>query len=378
MDGKELERLAGQVSSQNARSYALANGWQRVQDVDGGIALFERPDVELSQLIVPLHSTGPDYPRRIVDVVMNLSEIEHRPAQEIVNDLLMPDADIVRYRVISPEAEKGDLPLEDGMRILEGARRSLLSAACSVVAPERHHPRMSRTEATQLLNACRLRQTERGSYTVAVACPLKAVESGAPLFDAHVPFTRQATELLMRSADRMVRAIELDDVDSIYEEQPDAPVISANLCDAFLRMQPAEERSQLAISITWASTHPQSADTRIPCSLSFQHDYFPIVEDVYRKLSPSHEPAASLFVGYVDTLNGDIGPDNQVQGDTRLWIVYEEEMVKARTDLGASDYEKAIQAHASAQLVRFRGVLHLGRRTHRITNVTDFEVMSSQ
>ena len=375
MNGKELKRLAGLVSSQNACRYALANGWQRVEYGDGGIALFDRPDSELDQLIIPLHPTGPDYSRRIVDVVMNLSEVENRPAEEVVNDLLMPGADVIRYRIISPDTDKGDVSLEDGLRILAGARRSLLAAACSVAAPVKHHPRMSHAEATQFLDACRLRQTERGSFTVAIACPLNVEES---LFDAHEPFTRRATEFLMRSANRLVKSIESGKVDSIYEEQSDAPTISTNFCQALLQMQPEGERSRLAISVTWASTHPREAGPEIPRELTFQHDYFPIVEDIYKKLIPSHEPSSSLFFGTVDTLNGDVNADGQVQGDTRLLIAYEEEMVKARVDLNARDYQTAIQAHAKSQFVRFEGILHLGRRTHRITDVTGFEIMSAQ
>lgn len=85
---KHIERLAGEVSPQSVLNYAIGHGWERVRGVDGGIALFQRPDSDLDQLIVPLRTAGPDYARRIVDVLTNLSEIEHRPAEDILNDLL--------------------------------------------------------------------------------------------------------------------------------------------------------------------------------------------------------------------------------------------------------------------------------------------------
>jgi len=376
MKPEDLEHLARQVSPQHARQYALAHGWERVPAVNGGVALFKRPDSDLDQLIIPLQATGPDYARRIVDVVANLSEREKRLPQEIVNDLLLPDVDVVRYRLVSPATEKGDLSLTAGLRMLDGARRSLLAAACSVVSPVRYHPRMSRTEAVDMVDSCRLLQTERGSFNLAIACPLRPVEGQAALFDeSAVPFARRTIELLLRSAARLVQAIEADEVASIYEAA-DQPAISANLCDAILEMKPREERSQLVIGVSWASTLPQTAPREFPRTVAFPHDYFPIIEDVYGKLRPSPAPAQSLFVGFVDTLNGNPGPDGRMQGATRFVLVHEEEeVIRARSELGPDDYQKAVQAHGAARIVKFNGILHLGRRVHQITNVQQFEIL---
>ncbi len=376
MHRDDLERLAAQVSPQSARAYAIARGWIRDTEVNGGIALFNREGSDLDQLIIPIKPSSPDYARRIVDVVANLSDVEQRPQEEILNDLLMPDADIVRYQVVSPETEKGDLPLEEGIRILDGAKRSLLASACSVLKPVKNHPRMSLTESKQLLDACRLRQTERGSYTLAIACPLRGVEEDRRLIENEPPFGRRTTELLLRSAARLVSAIEADNIASIYDSEM-GPVISGNFCEAVLRMQPAEERSSLNLSVTWASTLPLEEHHHLPSKVTFQHDYFPLIEDIYKKLRPSEEPATWLFIGYVDTLNGNIGDDGRVQGETRFLIFYEDEIVKARTELSADDYQKAIQAHATSKPVKFNGVLHLGRRVHRITDVNSFSILGA-
>src|SRR5205807_5516419 len=109
------------------------------------------------------------------------------------------------------------------------ARKALLAASCSAVQPQTFHPRLSRTEAEQLLQACRLGQTERGSFTAVIACPIDAVGPQAllpklmPLFEGQTgpvagagaepplvspePFTRRTTSLLMRSVARIVQGI---------------------------------------------------------------------------------------------------------------------------------------------------------------------------
>jgi len=362
------------VTPQQVRSYALAKGWERIHKVNGQVALFHRPGSEFDQLIVPMEASAPDYARRIADVVMILMEVEHRALTEILGDLLLPDADIVRYRIMSPDAEKGTLPLQEGLRLLEGAKRSILAAACSVLAPVNYHPRMTRTEAVQLLDACELGQTERGSFTVAIACPLRAVEQDQLLVKGTSPFTRRTTTLLMRSARKLVSAIEADLVPTVYQSELGEPVLSANLLDALLRMQPQQDRSSLALSASWASVLPEPEDPAVPTTVNFRREYFPIIEDVCRKLRPSQEPTSSLFVGFVDALNGAPAEDGRMQGETTFLLMqHEEETIRARADLGPEDYQTAIDAHRHAGFVKFRGVLHLGHRIHRITDIGAFQ-----
>lgn len=362
--------LLKHVTPQHARSYALSTGWQRVMGVNGDIALFSRPGAEDDQLIVPMKASHDDYPRRVADVLRGLAEFEHREMFEVLQDLLQPDADVVRYTVQGNGVETGMLPLQQGLKLLDGARRSLLAAACSVITPARHHLRMSRAEATQLLDSCRMGQTERGSFTISISCPLRAVDQEQPVSNQAEPFTRLTTELLIKSARRLVNAIEADQVPNVFDEEENQPTLSANFCDAILRMQPPQDRGTLTVSVHWASMLAASQSSQ---NVTFQSEYFPIVEDIYKQLVPAHEPITSLFVGHVDALNGDAGHDGRVQGETILLVFYDEELVKVRADLNADDYQTAIDAHREAGFVKCRGVIHLGRRIHRLTGITEFE-----
>ncbi len=364
--------LLGEVTPQQVRSYALAKGWNRVPGVNGNVALFSHPKGNWEQLLVPMDVTYDDYDRRIGDVVGVLAEFESRLAADVLQDLLQPDADVMRYRMVSPVTKRGTVPFLDGIRLLEGAKKSLLASACSVVHPATHHPRMSRTEAQQLLAACELGQTERRSFGVAIACPLRAVEQQQGLLPGNEPFTRRVTRMLMTSVGRLVSAIEDDSVPQVYDLTSDQPVLSANLCDSLLQMQPPEDRSSLVISASWASTLPLADVGKCPAQISIKHEYFPIIEDVFKKLRPAAMPQASLFVGTVETLNGEPGNDGRMQGETTLSVLYEDDLVPARVDLDADDYQKAIDAHRVAGFVKFQGVLHLGHRVHRITDVSGF------
>lgn len=358
------------IKPQQVRGYAIAKGWHRVQNVNGDIALFEHPQGRFDQLIVPMNESIDDYAERLRDVVANFAAFESRRVGEVLADLLTPESDILRYRVASAATGKGSIPLLEGIRLLEGAKRSILAAACSVVNPITHHPRMSRTEAQQLLSACHLGQTERGSYAVSISCPLRAVEQDQVLISGNEPFTRRAVSNLMRSLSRVVSSIEADAVPDIFESRENLPVISVNLCEALLQMQSSEEGSHLDVKVSWATTlRPRE---QIPEIVRIKHEYFPIIEDISKKLRPAQAPAASLFVGNIDNLGGEPGADGRMQGEALLSVMFEEQMQLVRVVLSADDWGTAHAALGVHGIVKFQGVLHRGTRTHRITDIREF------
>ncbi len=370
------EDLLRQVTPKDARAYAAATGWERVASNGGPLAVFRRPGRDLDQLLIPSRARLDDYVNRIREAVEKLCEIEGRSAQSILNDILTQDADVLRYQVVSSRTERGSLPLVDGLALLEGARRSILAAACSVVNPQRSHPRLSRTEADQLVRACELGQTERGSYTVLIACPLRAVEPSEAISAVeNKPFTRRVTELLYQSVSRIVRAIERDQPRAALDQVLGEPSVSANLCDALLRMRPDIEGASLSFGVSWAPSGPllDSHDWGEPLELDYEH--FPMIEDLYARLQPERHPEPNRFMGQVDELRGELGDDGRRYGEVVLSVLPsrgEEDLIRARVNLSPEQYELADRVHMSGGFITISGVLRRSRRIGQLTDVTAF------
>jgi hypothetical protein len=393
------EHLVARIKPAEARAYAAASGWVRVPTANGKVAVFNRPGSDLDQLLIPLDPDLADYSKRMAEVVEGLAEHQKRPAPEVLNDLLLPPSDVLRFRIDEPETEAGVVPLVQGIDLLEGARRAILASACSVVQPQTFHPRLSRAEAEQLLQACRLGQTERGSFTAVVACPLDAVGGEAipakpmPLFDGAEaedggtslpappgpePFTRKATGLLMKSVARIVSAVDADQVTSLLAPASDHPPISANLCEALVMMQPTGDRSRLTIQASWSRTLPPPPGASLPAIVHLRRDVFPVVEKLAVTLRPAREPKPSQFIALVDALSGDPDEHNRVSGEVQLLVFDAEEgSFKARVNLNADDYHIAWEAHGMAGYVSLNGVLKLGGRVHRIEDVSNFKRLNS-
>lgn len=383
------EYLVARINPLDARAYAAASGWERVPHVNGKLALFRYPTSDLDQLLVPTDPTLADYARRMAEVVVCLAERQQRPAFEVLNDLLLPPADILRFRLEGPDTRSGDISLSQGISVLVGARQALLAAACSVVQPQSFHPRLSRTEAEQLLGTCRLAQTERGSFTTVVACPLPP-EPSLPLFDGHdeadlearpgpgrpEPFTRQVTSLLMRSVARIAQSIDADQADSLLRPEAGQPTLSANLCEALAEMGPQEDRTRLSLMANWARTLPTPAENAPPKVVHLRSEYFPTIKRIASDLRPVRKPMVSRFMGLVDSLYGDPDETGRVRGEVQLLLMNQEENIRARVNLEADDYHKAWEAHGEGGYVSLHGTLEMtGERTRRIVGPTKFQLL---
>ena len=370
------EELVARLDPADVRTYARAMGWSSLPGGNGRLTIYGHPSSDLDQLIVPLSRELDDYGRRMAEVVARLAEKEGRPALQVLKALLLPAADMLRFRVAGSETQKGDLPFEEGLDILLGVKKIVRAAACSAIKPRAFHPRMSRIEAEQLIQACRLGQTEGGSFTLVLACPLDAVENPAPSPD-RTPFTRKVTSLLMRSVARIVTAVDDGGSDELLKSPEAEPGLSANLCDGLVDMQPRGDDGGLSVGIEWARTLPQT-DASLPRGVRLRREHFSFAAELLQRLRPNVAPQdPQLFVGHVEELRGMPGVDGRVQGEVVLSVLLEDEALRARADLDPTAYGETIEAHRCTRLVSLKGILRRGIKVHRMDAVADFRQMEN-
>jgi hypothetical protein len=364
------ESLLSKVQPTNLRGYIRSNGWVRITTDSAAftdIAIFRKNDDEI---LVPQKIDFGDYARRIGDIVETLSAIEKRPKVQILNDVLIPSSDILRFKVSGPTSGDGTVPLGEGLGLIAGSKKALLAAAHQVLQPQRFHPRLKRAEADEFMNSCRLGQTERGSFIATFICPVTAqIEFDDPA-TPNEPFSRKVTEGLIRGVSAMLSAIDQDNLDPIKNQKDGSAFVSANLCDAIVEMQPMS-LSNLTITGSWAPTIP--APTNIISQLEIRRDYIPAIEQIAKDLRPQVAPKEDLFIGKIDSLHGSVGENGKVQGDVVLAFVHDDgELLRAKLNLNADAYATACDAHKLGKYVEVSGTLHRGHRANWIKDPKSF------
>jgi hypothetical protein len=240
---------------------------------------------------------------------------------------------------------------------------------------------MGFTEADEFVKACRLGQTEYGSFVAKITCPLDAGSLSNNLFDNYNPFARKTTVNLITACNKIVENIEQDSVDKFLESNMKQPLISSNLCDALLKMQSIRDKGSLFINVNWATDMAVPFPANIVNKVTFKAEYFRIIENIQQALKPKIETEnAQFLIGTVETLNGNVGDDGRRSGEVILALLLPDEgVLRARLNLEANNYSVAVEAHKKGQgYVSFHGVLHRGPRIGRVENISVFKLMDDK
>jgi hypothetical protein len=128
-------------------------------------------------------------------------------------------------------------------------------------------------------------------------------------------------------------------------------------------------------SITW-SARIEAPPAQNRTKARIQWDYFPRIEQVRKELRPEQAPREQAFIGTVDELKGDFGPDEPMKGEVVLDLLVDGESVKAKANLGAEHHKLAHRAYASPKpYVKITGLLNPGNQPKKLTQVKDFVII---
>jgi hypothetical protein len=348
----------------------VARHWLEIPSRLGHVAIFRSPGAGAAELQLPLDPGLADYADAVALATRRIASFEDRPLEQLLRDLLQPRSDTIRYALSGAATEAGTVGLIAGLSLVQGALKTLLASACSVQRPRRFHPRMTLAEAESYVRACRLGQTEIGSYVLTIDAPL---DIHAQLDATEIPFGRRATTYLFASTGRLAQAVRRGEPSRILDDPADAPWVSANLCEALVEMMPTDESADLQLTGAWSPLLPAPAAT--PSVVRFDRTMFEPIERLARQLRPSAGTAAVKFVGKVVELSGAPNPAGQLEGDVVLQVQADDQLLNARVTLGVEDYANAGTAHLSQQYVSVHGQLHRGRRTHILKHASNFTVL---
>ncbi len=363
--------IAKLVTPRALSAYAEGLGWSKVDGVIGLISAYRSPLSNSRQIIIPNDATLDDYAERASEAVNRLAAFEGRSPQDILNHVVLPPSDMIRFREISPEAEAGDVTLEHGMRVLEGAKRSLLATAHSVAVPQAYHPRLSREDAKQFLSRCRM-STARGSFVLTLACQLDSTVA-IPGMEA-IPFTRRVTSLFTDTLIALDRSVQTGKADDLLDPVK-SPGMSANFCEGLSMMRPDGDRSTLTVSAAWSrSLLPNAKNPNLQIVL--RQELFGVAEELAPRLRSVPQPKSGWFFGYVKELCGQSTvEESRPAGEVRFILFDQEQESQARADLSVNDHAKAVDAYRLSKPVQFKGILHRLPRMNRIEVVEQFDIL---
>jgi len=377
IDHDTLRRI-GPVALQR---YALTHGWERKPLPDRfQLALYRRPDNHRCELVLPQSQEFGDYYDRLEDFIKNLAAFEGVSVRSILNTVLNPHTDVLKFGYDAPEAKLGYVPFLTGISLFDAALRSISTATYDVVRPERFHSRMGNPTAEAYIESCRMGQTEVGSFVISCICPvepasqLPVVAEGADLAEEDPAFGRKVTRQVMKSVTQIREFVLADQMNRLVNPEPGDVTISGNFFESLMAFPVDNEESSLYIAANWDKSVPQPD---APARADIRFDMFESIADVARQLRPAKVSREDKFIAKVVTLKGEVNPQEQMEGDVILLLLHMDAGVKARITLNAADYAVAGQAHMGNRYVSVTGVFSRFRKSNVIERYTSFVLMDN-
>lgn len=369
------------IAPTDLRDFLKAQGWTLIEDaLRDRLYVLSNGKFSRRQLVFPMDVSAPDYSDSVGGVIEKVAEMNGDPIESLVAKVQSLKDDVLRLRIFF-DGNDSSLPLGFAATVVQSTEKLLRAAACTVLKPRTHHPRLSLNEAAQLVEKSRFGQTENGSFILRVACPLHAMEvQGAlELDENHAPFVRQVTLSLQKAIEDLTTAIEADTLDRLVSDLKSAekPLVSSNLCEALSGMHDEQVANSLDVGFDWSALRPVASQLGRP--IRIQRDYFSRIEEVRRELRAVERHQEDTFVGTVERLDGEMGDDGRRSGTVILSLLLpdEGETVRARTVLSADDYRKADQAHmTNGAYIQVAGRLLPGRQPRQLVNVSKFSLLT--
>lgn len=109
------------VSPPRIISYIESSKWKKAKELENVILYNSESSGE--QVLIPLKTDFDDYAERIGDAINIISRFEKRDNIEILNDLLLPPSDTIRFKIENPSSKSGTLPILDGIDLFENSRK---------------------------------------------------------------------------------------------------------------------------------------------------------------------------------------------------------------------------------------------------------------
>lgn len=383
MTVNDLLKAVPELKFTELQAYMRNTGWNRIEVPKHGATLFQKQvGSNFFEALLPLSKDFLDYTYRVIDVLETIAEAEKREVHQVLTDLSISPGDTVRFRVINRNTIGGTISFIEGFNLLEAAKKALFTTACDIVQPEKYHKRLGLKGAQQFIEACRLGQTEKGSFVASVICPFvnqtpedKAQElshiNSAEDFEQSL--TRRVTTRLMSSLVEIKNHIDRGEENRIIDLEGEH-IISGNFLESIIELNSTKEPTEIEIMTSWSVLAQQQQP--VSNIIKFSNDYIPVLEHVIGKMRPVDKGYEDDFVGKISSTKAD--PDIHSRTDGEIVLNYvlgdEEKVSKARVVLNSVDYDRACEAHKQGKSVKIRGKLVTVGRSKTIENAT-FEIV---
>lgn len=356
--------------------YLRFKGWQQDSELGSKATLWVRADGGgTDEIVLPKRRDFADFDLRMAEVLKTLAKTEARSQLDILRDVQTASADLVRLRAPARDADDSSLAINAAVSFVESARDLMLAAACAAIDKRSYFATRKAQQATDYLDGVRMGQTERGSFVLTILSPvppaLKSEQGALFPIEPPEPYERAVTRTLALSLTAVSAAAETAAAQGDLKPFIDAVQlgVSANLCEAIVRISAVSVNEGLDVAIAWSPS--RAIATKTPSRIRLQGDAIPLIEEAARLFRETSTIDDFELQGAVIGL---VRPEGALVGRITVAGFVEGQARKVQIELLDSEYAKAITAHEQEAIVSCTGELVKNGRSYRLQNPRQFRL----
>jgi len=300
MNLSSISSVLQKVSPEKMGVFLSKNGYRMDGQDRGRRAVYVNESSEM--ILLPLDQNADDYSRRLMDIVEIFAN-EKSPPDDIVAKIVLPNSDVLRYRVQTPESAWGHLRLQYSQDAMAALYSLLKFTAAGVSTAKREYKRVS--ESAKLFSRqCNFGQTEYGSFVLKVFCPINPI--GVSLDEGSEPYGRRATRALLENLD----FLSSDNAED--PEEPLPPTLNRQVATSVGKLRPASELgTETEVQMKFSSFGHGDAlrESLVPAeeisSINLSPFAFSRASAVSERLKKAEEFESERLRGFIETLHKD-------------------------------------------------------------------------
>ncbi len=351
--------------------YLQMKGWRKTADLGdkGSVWLLGHGNAS-ADLMLPMRRDLKDFELRMSQLIRTLVDVEKRAAQEILTDISVPSADVVRVRVFSDDDSSGTLALERAVLLVKHALELIAAAACSAVEKKSHFASRKPQQVTRYLSQVRMGQTEFGSFVLTILTPVPPALAQHEMPElGSEPYERRVTRTLVGALTALGEAAHAagpENMQPFVDAVDDG--VSANLCDAIVGLVSTSPDHEIDIGISWSKARPQPEQRTVRIGA----DDAALIAEAAKHFRETAILEDFELHGFVTNLER--GP-LVTEGDIKVSEVVGGKVRKISIRLDSRDYAAAAAAHVAIRPIKCIGELVKHGRGLRLESPRQFEVM---
>ena len=374
----ELRReLAAKTNLADIQEFLRLQGWAVVDHPNERIEIFQKIDeFPRIRIALPRKASATDFADRVAEAIQTLAELLRQSPETVLARIHELGEDVLRARLITRSSDRGSIPLEMAVNVVNGLKKLVTYAAAG---ESTHLPFFSRPPRKAIVHTehCRFGHTFAGSFGFTVESPL-ALETQQPLISgsAPPPFERRVMERMYRGIQDLRQATQQRELSPIVNDYVSG--LNANMCDALLDIAENGTDLEVAFRLDWSPKVPVTVGVDVSGQdvALVGPDSVEYLQSASKQLRRLEESRPVTIEGRVVSLKSDSEPweDEPENPHTIVvaWIDTDGKSIRTRVTLASEQYMLAGASHLRGRSVSVSGTLERRGKYTRLLNATNF------